>query len=166
MMPKPKKPPDPPQLQLLCSSRPYLPSYSLAPHSLNLNPARSFVLSRSFDRFSHAPFSRSGPLMACFVSTSIKRYLIVPLTAIFKRSVCFPVVSRFSSVSMVTDLNIQTQGSLHEADGAAPVNRFEIFFTLCVFQVCGLLDCTIIFLFQLIWCFRLSHCYAAALGLV
>ena len=82
------------------------------------------------------------------------------------RSVRLPAVSWFNSVSVVTDLDIQTQGFLHEEDGVVPLNRFETFFNLCAFQVCGLVVCPIIFLFKLFWCFRLFPCYAAVLGLV
>uniref|UniRef100_A0A7C9EXW6 Uncharacterized protein n=1 Tax=Opuntia streptacantha TaxID=393608 RepID=A0A7C9EXW6_OPUST len=94
---KPKKPPDPSQLPLLCSSLPSLPSVSLDYPSLSLTPARSFALIWTPHRFSLAPFSRSGQLLACVVSTAIKRRLIASLTTLFERC---------SSLSKVLDATI------------------------------------------------------------
>ena len=118
----------------------------------------SAVLTAIFERYSplskvlDAPISPTSP-------DWIPSFLLISTRS---RSVRLPAVSRFNLVSVVTDLDIQTQEFLHEEDGATPPNRFEIFSNLCVFQVCGLFMSPSLFLFNFLWFFlviSLLCCY-------
>ena len=174
-MQKPKKPPDPAPPHLLCSSLPSLSSFTLDFHPLRLNTARIFALNWSLDCPSHAPSSTGitsqfiDPLSAIVArKSSLSKILDVTIGLTIpdrnhwtpawllirprSRLVCFLIVYRFSSVPVVPDISIQMQGSSPEA-AAALLSRFETSFTLCLFQVCGLLLCPILSLFHLLWCF-------------